>query len=93
LTQAAKTWDFDLFIADATPKAKLTYTNLKKLCDKYLPNTFKITVYNISKYPKLARENEITAIPTIIRRSPLPEKTLIGDLSDMDRAISKLELK
>jgi circadian clock protein KaiB len=92
LTQA-EVWDFDLYIAGETPKSRLTYANLKKICDEYLPNTSKITVHDISKYPKLARENEITAIPTIIRRSPLPKKTLIGDLTDIDRAISKLELK
>jgi circadian clock protein KaiB len=92
LTQA-EVWDFDVYIAGETPKSRLTYANLKKICDEYLPNNSKITVLDISKYPKLAKENEITAIPTIIRRSPLPKKTLIGDLSDMDRAISKLELK
>jgi circadian clock protein KaiB len=92
LTQA-EVWDFDVYIAGETPKSRLAYANLKKICNEYLPNNSKITVHDISKYPKLAKENEITAIPTIIHRSPLPKKTLIGDLSDMDRAISKLELK
>jgi circadian clock protein KaiB len=80
-------------VVGETPKAKLTYDNLKRLCDEYLPGRCKITINDISKNPKLARENEIMAIPTIIRRAPLPKKTLIGDLSNNERAISRLELK
>jgi circadian clock protein KaiB len=80
-------------VVDETPKAKLAYNNLRSLCDEYLPGRCKITIQDIAKNPKLARENEITAIPTIIRKAPLPRKTLIGDLTDSKRAISRLELK
>jgi circadian clock protein KaiB len=92
LVQALEVWDFEIFIAGETPKAKLAYANLRSICDQYLANNCKITMQDISKNPKLARENQITAIPTIIRKNPLPKKTLIGDLSDVNRAVSKLEL-
>ena len=93
MTQAAESWDFELFIAGETPKAKLALCNLKEICNEYLSDKCKITVQDICRNPKLARENQITAIPTVIRRSPLPKKILIGDLSDVERARSKLDLK
>jgi circadian clock protein KaiB len=86
-------WEFDLYVAGETPKTKLAYQNLKCLCDQYLSANCKITIHDICKNPQLAKQNEIMAIPTIIRRSPLPKKTLIGDLSDMNRAVTKLGLK
>ncbi|HLN45587.1 MAG TPA: circadian clock KaiB family protein [Candidatus Sulfotelmatobacter sp.] len=92
MAQALEVWDFELFVAGETPKAKLAYDNLRNICNQYIGNNCKITMYDISKNPKLARENQILAIPTIIRKSPLPKKTLIGDLSDINCAVSKLEL-
>lgn len=86
-------WEFELYVVGDTPKTKLAYDNLKMLCDEYLPDKCKITVHDLSKSPKLAKENEIMAIPTTIRRVPLPKKTLIGDLRNKERARSKLELK
>jgi len=93
LTQVQGLWEFELYVVGETPKAKLTYSNLKRLCDEYLPDRCKITIHDIAKNPKLARANEITAIPTIVRKTPLPRRVLIGDLSNSERAISRLELK
>jgi circadian clock protein KaiB len=93
LAQAQGFWEFELFVVGETPKAKLAYDNLRSLCDEYLLGRCKITIHDIAKNPKLAKANEITAIPTIIRKTPLPRKTLIGDLSNSERAITRLELK
>ena len=93
MTQAQGFWEFELYVVDETPKAKLAYDNLRSLCDEYLSGRCKITIHDTAKNPKLARANEITAIPTIIRKTPLPRRVLIGDLSNSERAISQLELK
>ena len=93
MAQLQSFWEFELYVVGETPKAKLASDNLKRLCDEFLPGRCKISIHDIAKNPKLARENEITAIPTIIRKTPLPRKTLIGDLSNSERAITRLELK
>lgn len=92
MVQNPVVWQFDLYVAGETPKNQYAYFNLKKLCDDHLQKCI-ITVYNLLGNPKLAVDNQITATPTIIRRSPLPEKTLIGDLSNTETIISKLGLK
>ena len=94
MAQNPVVWHFDLYVAGETPKSQYTYANLKKLCDNHLHlQKCVITVYNLLGDPKLAFDNQITATPTIIRRSPLPEKTLIGDLTNTETVISKLGLK
>lgn len=85
-------WEFDLFVVGETPKAHLAYANLEKFCAKYLRGIFKITVYDLLSNPKLAVENQISATPVAIRRHPLPERVLVGDLSDTNAIISKLYL-
>jgi circadian clock protein KaiB len=86
-------WEFDLYVVGITPKAHTAYTNLEKFCTKHLKGNFKITVYDLLTNPKLAIDNQITATPMAIRRSPLPQRTLIGDLSSTETIVTKLGLK
>jgi circadian clock protein KaiB len=85
-------WEFDLYVVGETPKAHFAYANLQKFCIEHVKGGFKITVYNLRSNPKLAIENQITATPTAIRRHPLPQRVLVGDLSDTNAIISKLDL-
>ena len=91
IVAVSQVWELDLFVAGQTPKAKLTYDNLQKLC-KELKTNCKIQVIDICKNPQAAVENEITANPTTIK-TPLPKVTLIGDLSNTARVKSKLEIE
>jgi len=86
-------WEFDMYIAGFTPKSELTYNNLLEICQHYLGNTCIINVIDLLKNPKVAAEKQIMAIPTTIKTKPVPERILIGDLSNTERVISKLKLK
>ncbi len=90
--EASQVWELDLFVAGQTPKAKLTYCNLQKLCQE-LQMKCKIQIIDINKNPQAAFENEIMANPTTIRKLPLPKITLIGDLSNTARVKTKLGIK
>ena len=92
VVEASQVWELDLFVADQTPKAKLAYDNLKKLCRESKMEC-KIRVIDVYKNPQITVENEIMAIPTTIRKSPLPRVTLIGDLTNTARAKTKLGIK
>jgi len=89
----SSTWEFDLYIVGGTPKARFAYANLKKFCKEHLNGECMITVYDLILNPKAASDNQITANPTTILRRPLPERTLIGDLSNTESIILKLGLK
>jgi circadian clock protein KaiB len=90
--QTSEAWELELFVVGPTPKAILAFDNLKKICaDAHQP--CKIIVIDLLKNPKMAKENQIIYTPTIIRKFPPPKVTLIGDLNNAARAISKLKLK
>jgi circadian clock protein KaiB len=82
-----------LYIAGQTPRSTAAIANLKKLCDEHLPGRYKLEVVDLMKFPELARDHQILAIPTLVRQLPAPMKKIIGDLSNTERALVGLDLK
>ena len=64
-----------------------------RVCDEHLPGRYRIEVIDLLETPELARAAEIIAVPTLVRRLPLPMRTIIGDLSDTDRVLVGLQLR
>jgi circadian clock protein KaiB len=85
-------WEFRLYVAGETPKAKMALDNLKAICYEYLKGLFCFEVIDLRKHPELAVEKNITAIPTLIKESPLPVRTIIGDLSQKDKVLVGLDI-
>lgn len=82
-----------LFIAGKTLKSVNALKNLKIICNEVLKGMYKLEVIDILKKPKLARDNQILAIPTLIRKLPLPRRNIIGDLSNRELALFELNFK
>ena len=81
-----------LYVAGQTPKSLVALTNLQKICKEHLEGRYKLRVIDIMKKPQLAREDQILAIPTLVRRLPEPIRRIIGDLSDLDRVLVGLNI-
>jgi circadian clock protein KaiB len=86
-------FDLQLYIAGLGPKSILAIENLRRVCDEYLPGRYRIEVIDLLETPELARGEGIIAVPTLVRRLPLPVRTIIGDLSDTDRVLVGLQLR
>ena len=85
-------WVLRLYTAGQTPKSLAAFDNLKRLCEKHLPGRYEIEVIDLMKNPRLAKDHEIVAIPTLVRRLPDPVRKIIGDLSDSERTLVGLQL-
>lgn len=86
-------WELRLYVASGEPRSKAAWTNLHELCEEHVPGLYQIEVVDLTKAPARSREDEILALPTVIRRRPLPEKRLIGSLSDREGVLSALGLR
>ncbi len=86
-------WELRLYTAGATPKSLAAFRNLKKVCDEHLAGKYSIEVVDLLANPRLARDHQIVAIPTLVRKLPDPIRKIIGDLSDMERTLVGLELR
>ena len=82
-----------LYVAGQTPKSIAAFSNLKKLCEEYLPGRYKIEVIDLMENPQLAAGDQILALPTLVRKLPSPLKRIIGNLSDKDKFLVGMDLK
>ena len=81
-----------LYVAGQSPKSSLALQNLMAICDKYVRCSYFIEVIDLLRSPHLAKDDQIFAIPTLIRHEPQPLARIIGDLSNTDRVLASLNL-
>jgi circadian clock protein KaiB len=81
-----------LYVAGQTPKCLRAFANLKKICEQYLTDRYRIEMIDLLENPGLARGDQILAVPTLVRRMPEPVKKIIGDLSNTQRVLAGLEV-
>ena len=86
-------WVLRLYIAGQTLKAITALSNLKLICEDQLKGQYHIEVIDLLKQPQLARDNQILAVPTLVRKLPIPVRKIIGDLSDKERVLVGLDLR
>jgi circadian clock protein KaiB len=86
-------WELRLYTAGQSPKSLAALANLKRVCDDHLAGRYSIEVIDLLKNPRLAKDDEIIAIPTLVRKLPQPLRKLVGDLSDTERTLVGLQLK
>jgi len=86
-------WELRLYVAGQTAKSVVALANLKRLCEEHFAGKYQIEVVDLLKDPKLAKGDQILAIPTLVRKLPTPMRKIIGDLSDADRVLVGLDLR
>ena len=86
-------WNLRLYVAGQTPKSIRAFANLKLLCEEHLKGRYQIEVVDLMENPQLARGDQIVAIPTLVRRLPIPLRTIVGDMSNSVRLLVGLDLQ
>lgn len=81
-----------LYVAGTTPRSLRAIMDAERLCREHLDGRFSLEVIDIYQRPKLARDEQIIAVPTLVRRLPEPLRKLVGDLSDSERVLVGLDL-
>lgn len=81
-----------LFITGATPNSIRAIENLKVICDAYLAENYELEIIDLYRDPSIAAREQLIALPMLIKKSPYPEKRLIGDLSDTQKVLKGLGL-
>ncbi|HEV7429346.1 MAG TPA: circadian clock KaiB family protein [Thermoanaerobaculia bacterium] len=85
-------WKLRLYVVGQTAKSVAAIANLKKFCAEHLDERYTIEIIDVAADPKAARRDEIVAIPTLVRKLPVPIRKIIGDLSNTDRVLVNFDL-
>ena len=88
-----KVWQLRLYVAGQTPKCLAALANLKKICEEHLAGEYEIEIIDLLERPQLASGDQISAIPTLVRKLPQPIRKIIGDLSNTERVLVGLDLR
>jgi circadian clock protein KaiB len=81
-----------LYITGTTHRSAIAITNLKKICEEYLEGRYELEVIDLYQKPYLAKDEQIIAAPTLIKRLPLPFRRIIGDMSNKEKVLMGLDL-
>jgi circadian clock protein KaiB len=82
-----------LYITGTTSRSVSAITNLRKICEEYLEGRYELEVIDLYKMPCLAKDEQIIAAPTLIKKLPLPFRRIIGDMSNIEKVLLGLDLK
>ncbi len=88
-----ETWDLRLYVTGRSPKCLRAVANLRQVCEEHLAGRYRIEVVDLLEDPRLAADDQIFAVPTLVRRLPPPIRKIVGDLSDEDRVLVGLQLR
>jgi circadian clock protein KaiB len=86
-------WELRLYVAGKTARAEAARANLTRACELHLSGRYSIAVIDLLLNPRLASADQIVALPTLVRRLPVPIKKILGDLSNLDRVLVGLDLR
>jgi len=81
-----------LYVTGSSPRSLRAISNLKRLCEEYLHDDYELQVIDIYKDPDAAREAQIIAAPTLVKRLPAPLRRFIGDLSNKQKLLIGLDI-
>ncbi|HAR63312.1 MAG: circadian clock protein KaiB [Candidatus Margulisiibacteriota bacterium] len=88
-----ETWQLRLYVAGETARSVAAISNLRKICEEYLAGHYHLEVIDVFKVPMLGIEDQVVAIPTLIKRQPQPERRIIGNLSNTEEVLASLDIK
>jgi circadian clock protein KaiB len=88
-----ETWHLRLYVAGESPRCEAAVANLRRICEEHLAGRYTIEVVDLLERPRLAKGEQIVAIPTLVRQLPPPVRKIIGDLSNEERVLIGLDLR
>ncbi len=91
--ESSEIWNLRLYVAGQTSKSLEAFANLKEICETHLKGKYIIEVVDLVQTPELAKDDQILAIPTLVRKLPEPIKKIIGTLSKEEKVLVGLDIK
>ena len=90
--RASQRYVLKLYVTGATTRSLRAIANVKVICEQYLKGRYDLEVVDIYRRPALLRRDQIVAVPTLIKKLPVPMRLLVGDLSRTEQVLQGLGL-
>ena len=84
--------ELELFVAGDSVRSRAARHKLERLCESRMAGSYELAVIDVEADPEAAKRADIVVTPTLIRRRPLPEVRLVGDVTDEAAILAALDL-
>jgi len=81
-----------LYVTGSSGRSLQAISNLKKICEENFPDDYDLQVIDIYEHPAAAREEQIIAAPTLVKKLPPPLRKFVGDLSNTQKVLVGLDI-
>ncbi|WP_345950200.1 MULTISPECIES: circadian clock KaiB family protein [unclassified Mucilaginibacter] len=81
-----------LFVAGTSPVSVRAINNLHAILETHLKGRYELDIVDVHQQPLLVQSEDVTAVPMLIKKTPIPKRRLVGDMSDTDRVLRGLGL-
>lgn len=81
-----------LYISGTTIQSVTALQNIKKICEEHLQGRYELEVIDIYQQTEAVISENIVAVPTLIKKLPLPLQKMIGNLSNTEKVLLGLNL-
>jgi circadian clock protein KaiB len=85
-------YELTLFVSGASPLAARAIANATRLCELHCEGLYRLSVVDIQDDPGVLLTRNLLATPTLVKSRPAPERRVIGDLSQTDKVLAKLDI-
>ncbi|MET0997069.1 MAG: circadian clock KaiB family protein [Marmoricola sp.] len=85
-------WTLTLYVSGASPRSAEAIVAIRRICDEDLAGRADLTVVNAADHPALVKRDHILALPTLVKLAPEPQRHLVGNLTDLERVRTALDL-
>jgi circadian clock protein KaiB len=86
-------YELRLYVAGISPRSSRAIANVRRICDEHLAGRYDLQVVDLYQNPVLSKGEQIVAVPTLVKKLPVPLRKFIGDMSDTDRILIGLDLR
>lgn len=92
ITHSRREYVLRLFITGATPNSLRAVANLRNICEEHIKGRYELEIIDVYKQHEIAEKEQLIALPLLIKKEPLPERRMIGDLSNTEKVLRGLGL-
>ena len=92
LSGGAPRWSLTLYVSGASPRSAAALETVRRLCDEELAGRVDLRIVDLAEEPGRVTEDQIMAVPTLVKHEPAPLRRLVGNLADVDRVRTGLDL-
>lgn len=85
-------YELTLYVTGATERSLRAIGNIKAICEEYLKGRYQLEVVDIYRRPELLHRDQIVAVPTLVKKAPVPVRLLVGDLSKAEQVLKGLDI-